>query len=75
MRTAVAAMVLLSLTACAGIPTGPVLVSTQYPPGTGQVNAHAPAQTLNSLPPGAANYSPAPGGTWPDYGAVTFRAF
>ncbi len=56
-------------------PGGPPLVSTQYPPGTGVVNVNSPMQTLNSLPPGAANFSSAPGGTAPDFASFGFRAF
>ena len=63
---------LLALAAC-GPPNGPPLVSTQFPPGTGVVNAHSPAQSANSLPPGAANVSPAPGGLQPSYGSIGFR--
>lgn len=74
MRIVIAALALLPLAAC-GVPDGPPLVSTQYPPGTGMVNVNSPLQTLNSLPPGAANYSRAPGGTWPDYASLRFRAF
>lgn len=75
MRLAIAALALLPLAACGGAPSGSPLVSTQYPPGTGVVNARSPMQSLNSLPPGAANWSAAPGATQPDYGSLTFRAF
>jgi hypothetical protein len=63
---------LLALAAC-GAPNGPPLVSAQSPPGTGVVNAASFPQPLNSLPPGAANYSPAPGGTQPSYASLRFR--
>ena len=66
--------VLLGLLAagCAG-PTAPPLVSAQFPPGTGHVNVQAEPQPLGSLPPGAANYSSAPGATQPQYLTRTFR--
>ena len=71
MRYAVFSL-LLALAAC-GVPNGPPLVSAQFPPGTGVVNAQSPAQSANSLPPGAANYSRAPGGVQPSYGNLGFR--
>jgi hypothetical protein len=74
MRFILAALPLLALAACAE-PYNPPLVSTQSPPGTGIVNDNAPLQTLNSLPPGAANLSHAPGGTWPDFASIKLRAF
>lgn len=74
MRLALAALALLPLAAC-GTPTGPPLVSTQFPPGTGMVDVNSPAQTKNSLPPGAANVARVPGGFWPSYGSLTFRTF
>jgi hypothetical protein len=63
---------LLALAAC-GVPNGPPLLSAQFPPGTGVVNAASTPQPLNSLPPGAANYSSAPGGTHPNYATLGFR--
>ena len=63
----------LALTACAA-PSGPPLVSAQYPPGTGLVNSHSEPQPLNSLPPGAANFSRAPGAVQFNYGSLTFRS-
>jgi hypothetical protein len=74
MRAFVIGLVLLGLAACAP-PTSPPLVSTQSPPGTGLVNAHSPLQTLNSLPPGAANLAPGPFATAPDYANITLRGF
>ncbi|MBV8913303.1 MAG: hypothetical protein JOZ05_09720 [Acetobacteraceae bacterium] len=71
MRFAVLCL-LLALPAC-GAPNGPPLVSTQFPPGTGVVNAQSIAQSANSLPPGAANVSRAPGGMQPSYGSFGFR--
>jgi hypothetical protein len=71
MRSA-ALTLLLALTAC-GAPNGPPLVSAQSPPGTGVVNANSPAQSANSLPPGAANFSRAPGAVQPSYGSIGFR--
>jgi hypothetical protein len=62
---------LLALAAC-GVPNGPPLVSAQFPPGTGVVNAQSPSQSANSLPPGAANYSHAPGAVQPSYGSLRF---
>lgn len=75
MRWAVAALALLSVSACGVAPTGPALVSAQYPPGTGMVNVNSPAQSENSLPPGAANVAWVPGGFQPSYGSLTFRTF
>jgi hypothetical protein len=42
-------------------PGGAPLVSAQYPPGTGVVNAQSEPQPLGSLPPGAANSGRGPG--------------
>ena len=61
---------LLVLAACAA-PSGEPLVSAQFPPGTGMVNAASEPQPLNSLPPGAANFSRAPGGTQPNFASLT----
>lgn len=69
----VAVLGLLALGACAA-PNNPPLVSTQYPPGTGMVNANSPLQTLNSLPPGAANRGAGPLSVAPDYMSVKLRA-
>jgi hypothetical protein len=63
---------LLALASC-GAPNGPPLVSAQYPPGTGLVNAASTPQPLNSLPRGAANFSRAPGGVQPDYASMALR--
>ncbi len=51
-----------SLVATAGctLPGGEPLVSAQFPPGTGEVNASSEPQPLNSLPPGAANFADTP---------------
>ena len=49
------------------MPEGPPLVSAQYPPGTGAVNANSEPQPLNSLPPGAANVGPGVGQTSPNF--------
>lgn len=73
-RLTLAALALLPLAAC-GAPTGPPLVSTQFPPGTGMVNANSPAQSENSLPPDAANVARVPGGFWPSYASMRLRAF
>ncbi len=64
----------LALAGC-GEPTGLPLISAQFPPGTGPVNAASAPQSFNSLPEGAGNYSPAPGGIQPNYFSQTFRAF
>lgn len=64
---------LLPLVGC-GSPGGQPLVSAQFPPGTGQVNVASEPQPLNSLPPGAANFSTAPGATAPNYLSFTFKA-
>jgi len=71
MRAALLLPALLGLAAC-GVPSGPPLVSAQFPPGTGSVNANSVPQPLGSLPPGAANLSTAPGATQPSYGQITF---
>ena len=60
----------LALSACAP-PYNPPLMSAQYPPGTGVVNANSLPQPIGSLPPGAANFSNAPGATQPNL--LTFR--
>ena len=57
-----------------GQPGGAPLVSAQYPPGTGEVNSKSEPQPLNSLPPGAANFSRGPGGYQPNYLSWTFGA-
>ena len=61
----------LALSAC-GEPTAPPLVSAQFPPGTGSVNANNEPQPIDSLPPGAANLSNAPGGVQRSYLTHTF---
>ena len=63
----------LALAGCGG-PGGAPLVSAQYPPGTGVVNANSEPQPLNSLPRGAANFGTAPGAYQPNYLAWTFGA-
>ena len=73
-------MVGLSLLVCLGLagcgePGGAPLVSAQFPPGTGVVNGASEPQPLGSLPPGAANFSSAPGGYQENTLAYTFRAF
>lgn len=73
MRTLLAGLALIGLGACAA-PTHPPLVSTQFPPGTGLVNRSSPLQTLNSLPPGAANLGPGSMAVAPDYASIKFRA-
>ena len=74
MRIVLALLATFSIGACAA-PYGPPLVSAQYPPGTGVVNVNSTVQSLNSLPPGAANLSRAPGATAPDYLSGTIRVF
>ena len=64
-------LVCLAVGGC-GMPGGTPLVSAQYPPGTGLVNNQSEPQPINSLPPGAANISPAPGATEPNYLSWTF---
>ena len=46
---------------------GQPLVSAQYPPGTGDVNANAEPQSVNSLPVGAFNSAPTPFATQPNF--------
>jgi hypothetical protein len=65
-------LLLLALAGC-GAPNGPPLVSAQFPPGVGVVNQASTPQPLNSLPPGAANFSPAPGGVQPSYGSLAIH--
>ena len=60
------------LAGCSVTHGGGPLVSAQYPPGTGAVNDQSQPQPVNSLPPGAANVSPAVGATQPNYAAFTF---
>lgn len=57
-----------------GAPGGAPLVSAQYPPGTGIVNAQSEPQPINSLPPGAANSGTAPGASQANGLAFTFGA-
>ena len=66
-------LICLALAGC-GEPGGAPLVSAQFPPGTGMVNANSEPQPINSLPPGAANRSPFPGATQPNYLTWTFGA-
>ncbi len=56
------ALCLIPLAAIAGcsLPEGQPLVSAQYPPGTGEVNANSEPQSANSLPVGAGNYAATP---------------
>lgn len=72
MRRALVVLAALPLAACLA-PTGPPLVSAQFPPGTGMVNVNSPAQSENSLPPGAANVANVPGGFQPSYGSLIFK--
>ncbi|GAC1340855.1 MAG: hypothetical protein NVSMB18_11790 [Acetobacteraceae bacterium] len=65
---------MLALAGCEA-PSGPPLVSAQFPPGTGVVNRASQPQPLNSLPPGAANFSSAPGATEPNFASLQFRLF
>lgn len=60
---------LIPLVAVAGcaLPGGEPLVSAQFPPGTGEVNASSEPQPLNSLPPGAANFAATPFATQPNF--------
>jgi hypothetical protein len=60
---------LVSLASLAGciVPEGQPLVSAQFPPGTGDVNANSEPQPLNSLPVGAANYAATPFATQPNF--------
>ena len=62
----------LALASC-GEPTGEPLVSAQFPPGTGAVNDASEPQPIESLPYGAGNYSPGPGGLQPSFFNRTFR--
>ena len=52
--------ILCALVAGCSLPGGQPLVSAQFPPGTGDVNAASEPQPLNSLPVGAANFAPSP---------------
>ena len=58
MRIGVIGLALLGLAGC-GDSAGPAIVSTKYPPEQGTLNRNSAFQTLNSLPPGAANSGPA----------------
>ena len=51
----------------------PALVSAQSPPAA--ESSRGEPQSLNSLPPGAANVSPAPNATHPNYLSLGIRAF
>lgn len=59
---------LIPFVAIAGctVPSGEPLVSAQFPPGTGEVNANSEPQPLNSLPLGAANFAATPFATQPN---------
>ena len=70
-RSMLLAALALGLSGC-GEPTGPSLVSAQFPAGTGLVNDASEPQPPGSLPPGAANSSPAPGGSQTDFFSKTF---
>lgn len=59
----------LALAGC-GEPLNQPLVSAQSPPGTGVVNSASEPQPVNSLPPGAANLSSAPGATEPNFASI-----
>ena len=59
------------LAGCAA-PTTMPLVSAQFPPSA--ESAASEPQPLNSLPPGAANISSAPGATHSAYLAWSFKA-
>lgn len=72
-RTLMLATLAVALAGC-GEPGGAPLVSAQFPPGTGMVNANSEPQPINSLPLGAANLSTAPGATQPSYLTWTFGA-
>jgi hypothetical protein len=50
---------LAAITGCS-IPEGQSLVSAQFPPGTGDVNAASEPQPVNSLPVGAGNSAATP---------------
>lgn len=60
---------ILALAAVAGcsLPEGQPLVSAQFPPGTGDVNANSEPQSVNSLPVGAANFAATPFATQPNF--------
>ncbi len=57
---------LAALAACS-VPEHQVLVSAQFPPGTGDVNANSEPQSPNSLPVGAANWAATPFATQPNF--------
>lgn len=65
---AFALLPLLLLASCAA-PENPPLLSAQYPPNTSRNSEPQPG---NSLPPGAANLSAAPGAMYPNYLSLTF---
>ncbi len=70
MRVAFLALV-LGIAGCAVPPGGPpVLVSGQSPPAAD--SSHSEPQPLGAFPVGAANYSPAPGATHPNFAALSF---
>ena len=59
-------MPLASIAGCS-LPEGQPLVSAQFPPGTGDVNANSEPQSLTSLPVGAANLAATPFATQPNF--------
>ena len=62
---------LLGVAGCAVPPIGaPLLVSGQSPPSTDC--SHCEPQPITSFPVGAANYSPAPNATHPNYATLSF---
>lgn len=67
------ALSIITLAGCESYGPNPPLVSAQSPPTV--LSAKSEPQTLNSMPPGAANVSNAPGAMAPDYASVTLRAF
>ena len=70
MRIALLGLV-FGIAGCAVPPGGPpVLVSGRFPPTT--ECSRCEPQPLGALPIGAANYSPAPGATHPDYATLSF---
>ena len=57
---ALCCLIFCAAIAACSLPEGQPLVSAQFPPGTGDVNAASEPQSLNSLPLGAANVAPTP---------------
>ena len=60
-------LIFCALVAGCSLPEGQPLVSAQFPPGTGDVNAASEPQSRNSLPVGAANFAPTPFATQPNF--------